>query len=52
VPLIDGRLAASVALFSGALAVVLAGLPYKLGLFVAALGGIALGSAFAGKGAR
>jgi predicted branched-subunit amino acid permease len=52
VPLIDSRLAAAVALFSAALAVVLAGLPYKLGLFAAALGGIALGSAFAGKGAR
>jgi 4-azaleucine resistance transporter AzlC len=45
VPLLtDGRRIA-VALVAGALAVVLAGLPYKLGLFCAALGGMALGAA-------
>lgn len=50
IPLIDGALALAVALLSAVLAVTLAFLPYKLGLFAAALGGIALGSAFPAGG--
>jgi predicted branched-subunit amino acid permease len=52
VPLIDGRRAAVVALLAGGLAVALAGMPYKLGLFAAVLGGIALGSVLAARGVR
>lgn len=44
VPMIDDRIKLSVALIAGAVALALAGLPYKLGLFVAALGGLAVGA--------
>jgi len=42
VPLLTDRRRIGVALFAGAIAVVLAGLPYKLGLFCAAMGGLLL----------
>ncbi|WP_052473551.1 AzlC family ABC transporter permease [Sulfuritalea hydrogenivorans] len=44
VPMIDSRALLASALTAGAVAVVLAALPYKLGLFVAALAGLAVGA--------
>jgi 4-azaleucine resistance transporter AzlC len=46
VPMINDRTKLAVALIAGAVALVLAGLPYKLGLFVAALAGLAFGARF------
>lgn len=43
VPLIDSRARLAAALMAGAVAVLAAGLPYKLGLFAAALAGLAVG---------
>jgi len=43
VPLIDGRARLAAALVAGAVAVVAAALPYKLGLFAAALAGLTAG---------
>ena len=48
VPLIDSRARLAAALVAGGVAVLLAGLPYKTGLFVAALAGLAAG-AFLGR---
>ena len=45
VPLIDSRARLAAALTAGAVAVLAAGLPYKLGLFAAALAGMAMGVA-------
>jgi 4-azaleucine resistance transporter AzlC len=45
VPMISSRALLASALTAGAAAVVLAALPYKLGLFVAALAGLAVGAA-------
>jgi hypothetical protein len=42
--MIDSRALLASALTAGAVAVVLAALPYKLGLFVAALAGLAVGA--------
>lgn len=44
VPLIDSRARLIAAIFAGVLAVLLAGLPYKIGLFAAALVGLAAGA--------
>ena len=44
VPMINDRIKLGVALIAGAVALALAGLPYKLGLFAAALGGLAVGA--------
>jgi 4-azaleucine resistance transporter AzlC len=49
VPLIDSRARLVAALFSGIVAVLLAGLPYKTGLFAAALAGLAAGAAIGEK---
>jgi predicted branched-subunit amino acid permease len=51
VPMIDSRALLAAALAAGAAAVVLAALPYKLGLFVAALAGLAVGAAMTRKAA-
>lgn len=48
VPLIDSRARLAAALVAGGVAVLLAGLPYKTGLFAAALAGLAVG-AFIGE---
>lgn len=45
VPMVRGRAAVAAALAAGGIAVLLAGLPYKLGLFIAALAGLAAGAA-------
>jgi predicted branched-subunit amino acid permease len=45
VPMIDGTALLAAALAAGAIAVVLAALPYKLGLFLAALAGLVVGGA-------
>jgi 4-azaleucine resistance transporter AzlC len=52
VPLLTDRRRVAVALVSGALAVVLIGLPYKLGLFCAALGGLVLAAGLPRKQSR
>jgi 4-azaleucine resistance transporter AzlC len=52
VPLLTDRRRIAVALVSGALAVILAGLPYKLGLFCAALAALALAAVPARKGSQ
>lgn len=50
VPLLTDRKRIAVALVAGGLAVLLAGLPYKLGLFVAALGALLLAGLWPGRG--
>lgn len=45
VPMIDSRALLAAALAAGATAVALAALPYKVGLFIAALAGLAVGAA-------
>jgi 4-azaleucine resistance transporter AzlC len=45
VPMIESRALLAAALVAGALSVALAGLPYKTGLFIAALAGLAAGAA-------
>ncbi len=52
VPLLTDRKRIAVALVAGGLAVLLAGLPYKLGLFVAALGALLLAGLWPGRVAR
>jgi 4-azaleucine resistance transporter AzlC len=52
VPLIDSRARLAAALAAGATAVLLAGLPYKTGLFAAALAGLAAGAFLQGRAAR
>jgi predicted branched-subunit amino acid permease len=52
VPLLTDRKRIAVALAAGALAVLLAGLPYKLGLFCAALGALLLAVVWPGRAAR
>ncbi|MDP2822815.1 MAG: AzlC family ABC transporter permease [Sulfuritalea sp.] len=51
VPMIDSRALLAAALAAGAVAVVLAALPYKIGLFIAALAGLVVGAAMARKAA-
>jgi len=51
VPMIDNRALLAAALAAGAVAVMLATLPYKVGLFLAALAGLAVGAALTGKAA-
>lgn len=46
VQMLTSRTALAVALAAGAVATLLAGMPYKLGLFIAALAGLAVGGAF------
>lgn len=45
VPMLNSKALVAAALTAGAVAVVLAALPYKLGLFIAALAGLAVGAA-------
>jgi len=52
VPLLTDRRRVAVALAAGTIAVVLAGLPYKLGLFCAALGGLLLAHLWPEKAAQ
>jgi predicted branched-subunit amino acid permease len=52
VPLLTDRKHIAVALVAGGLAVLLAGLPYKLGLFVAALGALLLAGLWPGRAGR
>jgi 4-azaleucine resistance transporter AzlC len=52
VPLLTDRKRIAVALFAAGLAVLLAGLPYKLGLFVAALGALLLAGLWPGRAGR
>lgn len=52
VPLLTDRKRIAVALVAGGLAVLLAGLPYKLGLFVAALGALLLAGLWPGRAGR
>lgn len=49
VPMIDSHALFVAALVAGAAAIVLAALPYKLGLFLAALAGLVVGAALTGK---
>ena len=49
VPMLSSRALVAAALAAGAAAVLLAALPYKLGLFVAALAGLLVGAALTGK---
>lgn len=49
VPLLTDRKRIAIALVAGGLAVLLAGLPYKLGLFVAALGALLLAAVLPGR---
>jgi predicted branched-subunit amino acid permease len=51
VPMIDSRALLAAALTAGAIAVALAALPYKVGLFIAALAGLAVGAALTRKAA-
>ena len=51
VPMIDSRALLASALAAGAMAIVLAALPYKLGLFMAALAGLVVGAAMTRKAA-
>jgi predicted branched-subunit amino acid permease len=49
VPMISSRALFAAALAAGVAAVLLAALPYKLGLFVAALAGLLVGAALTGR---
>jgi predicted branched-subunit amino acid permease len=49
VPMIASRALLAAALAAAAVAVVLAALPYKIGLFIAALAGLVVGAAMPGK---
>ena len=51
VPMIDSRALLAAAVAAGAVAVVLAALPYKIGLFIAALAGLVVGAAMTRKAA-
>lgn len=51
VPMIETRALLAAALAAGAVAVALAVLPYKVGLFIAALAGLVVGAAIPGKAA-
>jgi predicted branched-subunit amino acid permease len=51
VPMIDSRALLAAALTAGAIAVALAALPYKVGLFIGALAGLAVGAALTRKAA-
>ena len=51
VPMIDSRALLGAAVAAGAVAVVLAALPYKIGLFIAALAGLVVGAAMTSKAA-
>ena len=49
VPMIASRALLAAAIAAAAVAVVLAALPYKIGLFIAALAGLAVGAVMPGK---
>lgn len=49
VPMIDSRALLVTALAAGCVAILLAALPYKLGLFLAALAGLIAGAALIGR---